>query len=727
MQGTKNSLVRLIELVALLALGLVSPYFSILVIWYLGFLVLDWLPPLWRLALGPAVGMGIVIFVVHITSIVGFSIWLTVPVVYLITLLLWWKDSKGSSLSSMWNEIPLIDRLFLSISVFLSAGLKIPFLSIPSYSSAPKDPVFHAYKTWEILKEGTIFIKHAPISFSGILTYPAGYHSLVAWISLVSGVKVPFSMMSLQLFTWIFLPLGTYLASWSMFQDKWVSRISAAVMPLTYLYYYYLHYSLLHLFLDYYLLLASIAVYTQLITEITKDSVKQYHVSWFVILFLLTSSLLIVHPYPYLLFQAYALFLAVLIIPGITTSQKMRTLFLFFFQAAGSFLVYYFIEAPNRLNVERYSKPLFHISKYYLKDNPHWFYFILKQTFWANGQFVFLPFFIVSTFWILHRKNKQGLALISTLLFFIFLIFDKIWFHVNVPYYSAIWNSERIYILLTPLFPLLHGLGISLVKRHIEARRKVILAITLTALFVIPGTYVNIDNYARELCVTVDNNTLLAFRYVDSLTGPIYVQNSLMDSGIWIPIFTDKEIIRVTTPPKKGILYVDSRGYGDIHAPPLNPLQLVNKSALISYYNGIWIFNLSQTWRDSREDALNDLYRHLMLRRNSIKAYNFEDWRYFVYGFLLRHPVVVRGILLKQWSGVFSIVNDSYIVFIPDQNYSSLRIIGLGEPARVYLNGVYLGVLDRGSVSFMTTLEKGKFYVLKFEGKVYIERIILRG
>lgn len=217
-QNNHSFLPGAIETLIILVLGLLNPYFSILVTWYLGFLVLMGKPVLWRITLGPAVGMGLVIVTVHVVSLFRLPLETSIVAVYLMTFAAWWiSDKKPLALS--WGRLSLVDRLSLSASILLSAGLKAPFIKIPSYSSA-NDLIFHAYKTWEIIREGTVFITHKPISFSGILTYPAGYHSLIAWISLASGSEVPFSMMAFQFFTWVFLPLGTYLAAKVIFDER---------------------------------------------------------------------------------------------------------------------------------------------------------------------------------------------------------------------------------------------------------------------------------------------------------------------------------------------------------------------------------------------------------------------------------------------------------------------------------------------------------------------------
>ncbi len=720
MQRTKGFAVQLMELILILVLGLVSPYFSILIPWYLGILVLESKPAVWRLTLGPAVGIGIVIVTAHLVSLLRLPLWMSVPAVYFITLLFWFKRPSKASLLEIWKNISSMDRLFLSLSVFLSAGIKAFFLQVPAYSSAPRDPIFHAYKAWEILREETIFIRDNPLGFSGFLTYPAGYHALISWVSLASRVEVPFAMEALKLFTWVFIPLGSYIAAKELFGNENTARASAIVAPLTYLYYYYLHYSLLHMFLAYYVFLAAVTVYTHVISKQKKNEVSLGDLS---ILVLVALSLLLIHPYVYLLFQAFALSLLFVHLIHYHR-QGIPAIRTFFVQVLGSYLGYYILEYPNRLKVERYTKPIFNSPGFAFKDNPHWLAYILKQTFWDNGQFVFLPFFVLGVALIFKRKSKNGMALLLTVLFDFFLIFDKLWFHINIPFYAAIWNSERIYILLAPVFPLIVGYGISGFLEVFSLTKKSVVAFVF--LLTIPGLYVNVDNYSRELCSTVDESALLVFNELKTIGEQQLYVPDFKDSGYWIPLFTGKQIKRVSTPPSDGILYIDSRGFGDIKIEPINPLTFLNKKALVIYHDGIWVFNLSKPANASNPEAIKELYRALRLRDNIIDASSFDEWKHFGYGFLLRHPVVVKGILLKEWNGVFSRANESYIVFVSDRDYSHLKIVGLGDNTKVYLDGKYIGTLNDEPAVFQIEITRDRLHVLKFEGEVYIEKVILQ-
>jgi len=696
----RTALVGSAAAILLIFFSSASPYGSLFMLWCLGFLSMRGFDLETRLLMGPAAGFTLVIILMHVVSFTGFSLSTVVFAAYSLLLIL--------SATESWREAPNfrgIDSFTVAIlifSVLLSAGIKLPFLQIPSYpGGVGSDSIFHAYKSHEILAEGTVFIKRNPLNLPMFLSYPAGYHSLIAFISLASGSAVPLSMKALKLFVWILLPLGTYALGKGILGRR-AGLAAASLMPLSYMFYYYLNYSLQHMFLDYYLLLSALTAVQELKRELS-------------VLFwgsLLAFSVLVVHPYVYLLFVAYVGFLALL-----SPSEWRWKLWLYATVIGASLVLYFVLEYPMRLPVGHYAGPIFNSPSYSFKDNPHWFAWILRETFWDHGQFVLLPFYVVGIF----ALRRRGLPLLLTLAYDLFLVLNKIWFHIPIPYYSSIWSSERIYVLITPLLPIVSGSGMSMTFSAVGSRRKVLAGVV--ALLMIPAFYVNLSNYSHEECSVLSGPALDAMSFIEKRLdeGTIYIGN-FKDSGYWIPLMTGKRIIMVSTPPERGVLYVDGRGYGDLRMNPVNPLEAWKRGSLLYYHGNIWIFRIPG--RRDNPAALRNLTAELSLRVATINARKRSDWRYFVYGFLLRHPAVLEGMILSEWSGVFSMRNTSYIMFIPLRNYSSLSIEGLGANASVYLNGLPIGYLGR-RVTFKGRIEAGRPCIIKFEGDVMIERVTL--
>ncbi|WP_456365283.1 hypothetical protein [Thermococcus sp.] len=696
----RTALVGLAAAILLIFLSSASPYGSLLMLWYLGFLSMRGFELETRLLLGPAAGFVVAIILMHAVSFTGLSLSTVVFVAYFLLLIL--------SATENWEEalnFGRIDRFAVAIlifSVLFSAGMKLPFLQIPSYpGGVGSDSIFHAYKSQEILAEGTVFIKRNPLNLPMFLSYPAGYHSLIAFISLASGSTVPLSMKALKLFVWILLPLGTYALGKGILGRR-AGLAAASLMPLSYMFYYYLNYALQHMFLDYYLLLSALTVV---------QGIKR-KLSLLLWGSLLAFSVLVVHPYVYLLFIAYVGFLALL-----SPLEGRQKLWLYATVIAASLVLYFALEYPMRLPVGHYAGPIFSRPAYSFKDNPHWFAWILRETFWNHGQFVLLPFYVVGIF----ALRRRGFPLLLTLAYDLFLVLNKIWFHVPVPYYSSIWSSERVYVLITPLLPIVSGAGMSVTFSVVGFRRKFLAGII--ALLIIPAFYVNLSNYSHEECSVLSGPALNAMSFIGRRIdeGTIYIDN-FKDSGYWIPLMTGKRIIRVSTPPERGVLYVDGRGYGDLHVNPINPLEAWKRGSLLYYHGNIWLFRIPGS--GDNPAALRNLTAELSLRDTTINAKKRSDWRYFIYGFLLRHPAVLEGMILGEWNGVFSMRNTSYIMFIPLRNYTSLSIEGLGENASVYLNGLLIGALGR-RITFKGRIRAGRPCIIKFEGDVMIKGIIL--
>ncbi|WP_456398263.1 hypothetical protein [Palaeococcus sp. (in: euryarchaeotes)] len=719
MRGAHNISWGGLELVIIPILGLINPYFSFFVVWYLGLMLLRIEDPGLRLALAPAFGSAVVIITMHVLSWAHLSLKLSIPIIYGTILFLWVSRKERKPLILLWRRIPSMERTLLAVSLLLSACLKIPFLRIPSYPGAVgSDALFHAYKSWEILREETVFISNETV-IKGIIRYPAGYHSLVAWISLASNVEVPFAMMVIKFFTWLLLPLGTYAAAKAIFKDGKVAALAAIAMPLTSMYYYYLNYSLLHMFYAYYLFLAALSAF---ILALDMDTGNAY-----VLATLASFALLITHPYPYLMFEAYAGFLVVLL--TLSRTNWKRAWRLLVVQGVGSFLLYSILEYPIRVNVAAHTKPIFGNPAYAFKDNPEWLTYILKETFVTNGQLILLPFFIVGVYYSLRGKNLKAWAVLLTVLYAFFLIANKIWLHVVIPFYSNIWSSERIYVLIIPFLPILTGRGLADVLKI--GRRKKIIGASLAMVLLVPLFYVNVMNYSREFCSTVDGTALQVFSEIRRMNvGEVYV-STFKDSGWWIPPMIGKKIAITKEVPDEGIVYIDSRGFGDVQHSTLNPLNFTEKRALILFRDGIWVFNLSKTWNESNPRALKCMEGYYSLRKGVIDGGNFEDWKYFVYGFTLRHPAIVEGIVKKEFNGAFSNLykNDTaYVFFIPERDFKEVRIVGVGN-AEVFINGAPARAFKENEVKTITVkthVKSGQPYVIEFRGIVLVEDIILR-
>jgi len=119
------------------------------------------------------------------------------------------------------------------------------------------------------------------------------------------------------------------------------------------------------------------------------------------------------------------------------------------------------------------------------------------------------------------------------------------------------------------------------------------------------------------------------------------------------------------------------------------------------------------------------------LDKDVIDGRNFGDWRYFIYGFTIRHPAIVEGIITKRFEGVFSSLynknSTAYVFFIPRRDFNEIKIVGVGN-AEVFVNGAPVGAFGGNivkTIAVKTRIKRGRQCVIEFRGIVLIEKITL--
>jgi len=719
---------RLLYLSLIVPIALISRvnvYGTIALIWCLGYVVLTITAPdldfLIRVSLGPALGFAVIVLLIHILS------WLRAPLSlgYWIAAFIALAAGLAASTCRSSPKNITLSVYGVALAIALSVLPKLPFFSVPAYPGAVgHDAIFHAYKAFEMIKEDTVFIKHFPPGFSGIVTYPAGYHSLVVFLSLSSGCNVPCSMLALKVFTWVLIPLGTFAAAKAIFKDAEAAVAASIVAPLAYLYYYYLNYSLLQEFLDYYMVLASMAVFV--------IAMERVSVRTFVIVLLLASTTLLIHPYEYLAFEAYAFFALVLGL-FVNRSERVRghllRAALFAGQAIGSVVLYYTVEYPIRIpptsNIARFNVPA-----YAFKDNFGWLLWITKQTFIENGQFVLGFFFVVGVLCILTRfRREHSLALLAFVAYVYFLAVNKIVLHVPIPYYSGIWSTERIYVLLTPVLPVIEGAGfyllVSCLMRSSRHRRAV--GATFAVLLLLPAFYVNAWNVSFEKASCVDGSVLRAFGYINGLPVNTVFTPSYPDSSPWLRLYlnTQKHVVPLKEPSQlpanasNAVVYVDSQGCGDLllGTQKFNPWILLSHHALLFFDDNVWVFNST---RLAAPRVPRVLLRYYTMTSASLDLSSMGDWKYLSYGFLLKHPSVIYAALFEGGSYSLVVSNVSVISFVPTERYTRMSLgvyLPSNETVSVLINGLRVGEVHKSGIhSFNYTFNPGVLYLVELRG-----------
>ncbi|ASJ03135.1 hypothetical protein A3L09_07655 [Thermococcus profundus] len=718
MKERRTKALNVVLALSVVVISKLEPHLTLLLPCYLGFMLvrnIKDLDSISKFSISPAVGLGVTIFLIHILSWLRLSLRLAYPILAFLVIVI----SLLVHPVKVRRDVSIFAISGVGISLLLSFGIKIPFFEVPTYPAGVSRPdaVFHAYKSLEILMENTLFIKNVPSGFDDIIAYPSGYHSIVAFLSGATGITVAKAMLILKIYTWIFIPLGTYAAAWSVFKDTKIAVFSSILAPISSLYYYYLNYSLFHQFLNYYMFLAAVSLYNMTIETPERRNI--------LLSLVVISAVLMIHPYVYLAFVAYATFVVLL------TSLKRkkidtRVLEISILQVVGSFLAYYTLEYPIRVNPMRHVA-FFNASQYAFKDSISWVAGILKYTFFDEWQVILGLFFVVGMIYGIKHGTYSLQALIATVFYLLFLVFNKIAFHIPIPFYSGIWSSERVYVLITPIIPIIGGTGLYFTLKYIERlfMHPKIVMVSLALLLILPAFYVNLWNFSFEMATEITSDTIKAYEFIEQTDPETIVVPKFYDSGTWIKVYLpEKNLIMVENMSeiqeyKDGILYVDSRGYGDIRINPINPWEIAQKYQVIYFNDNIWIFNLS-----NRSDKVGmyplSLYQYYTINKDEIQASNINDWRYLSYGFLLRHPVIIHGIKFEKWDIVLTRSKRAVIAVVPNRDY-----VGIGvelypqgnQIIEVFINGNLVGEIREGGYwRFECPLKKGNLYIIELEG-----------
>ncbi|NJF25936.1 hypothetical protein [Thermococcus sp. Bubb.Bath] len=639
----------------------------------------------------PVFGMATVVFSSYLLSLVGVSLnylGLSLVVIGVILFLLTPQSTEWEFDPPMWGV--------LSLSVFLQFLIRRFYFLLPDYRAA--DTWFHASKVRMILDSHSLYFSNVPQYFPrSIVSYPSGYHAFIAWLSRGDPWNIIFAMNDLRLFEIAYLPLGTYLLARSL-AGKRAAVFAALVVPFSALYYYFVQYALLPAFTNYMLFLVASFVYVEAFLK------KERRLIWASAF--LASLVLLVHPYQYMVFEAFAFFL--LLREGFTRDN----LRIFTIQLAVSALLYYILTpgASSYASRGAVMNPV-----YPNKDNLNFLRFILTYTFVNHGQFFLAAGFVLALILSLARWNRSA-PLSLTFLFMILVILDKIFLRIPIPYYSAIWNSERAFLLLTPIIPILEGIGIyeivswvsSAVSRYpikFAGRVKVLVAFSLVLIFVAPAVVpLSIEHMASESSYLLDSDVLSSIHWISSHLGNQTVATAcVFDSGRWLPILTDTPIVCVAN--NKGLkaseyrallngtltrwAYLDTRGAAEIEPYPLNVEDFYNRFRLVYFKDGIWLFDV----RNHNTSGNINLVKSYFMVNDSIDISRGRGaLRYFVYGWVIKNSAAQR-ILLEGVPYVATVTGNATIAFVPKRDYSALKVL-LSAPASgvdFYINGEYAG------------------------------------
>ncbi|ASJ17357.1 hypothetical protein A3L04_09885 [Thermococcus chitonophagus] len=591
------------------------------------------------LLLSPGIGFIVVILVGLFFGRIGIPFSVIWPTMAVFSVVLSLK-------TSIRIKIENFDGAVLLASIFLSFLVRSFYFLLPDYRAA--DTWFHGSKVKMILLSNTPYFSPSlvPEYFSKTISnYPPGYHVLVAFYTGGVSGEIIYAMNALRLFEIAYLPVATYLVGKKIKRE--IGLIAAPITSVSALYFYFVQYALLPAFFNYLLFLFSAFVLFEVREERSSPA----------ILGIFGGTMGIVHPYQYIVFQIMALLV-------------LRDLRKFSYQLATSLiLMIIFMPLP-----QKYAEGTVKVNSYYPnKDNPEFLKHMLKYTFVSNGQIIFGLAFLLGLF--VYRPIS------GTFFVILLIILNKIFFRVHVPVVSAIWNSERAFMLATPLIPIISAQGLYLIIRRWRSLGVFLLIAGIALAF----PYVRIEHLASESSYLLDDETVDFILKVHKIVGDHEVLTACeFDSGRWIPILTDTPIKCYGGGVDNATyIYVDSRGAGELRAYPLDVTQLYSKYGILEFYNGLWLLSRVNKTSSRAIEKVCSYY----LASGEISWLN--STKYFVHGFIIKN-YATQKLRLMGYPYAVSVSKNSTILFCTKEYIKMLEIkiaVGKGrEKANIYVD-----------------------------------------
>lgn len=666
------------------------------------------------LLLSPATGLSLVIWSSYVLSIVGIPLKLGLVVEFVILfVLVIFSVLKVDSLPNSSPEITLNkkDYLYLSLTLLLAV---IPKFIYYQYPSANSDPFFHSLKIKEIVLSNSLFFTDTSCG-SSLISYPSGYHSIIATLVLISGERLPDIMKAmyiLEIFKWVLYPTGTFFMAYSLVGRKDIAHMASFISIITPLYYNWQNFIILPATLNYYFFMILIGVYS--LYERFSNT-KLYALILFYIF-----PMVAIH-----LFQFYILsfFVLVLAMYSIILEKAVKNTVKIIIPVISGPLIYLLLTLPIR----QFYSPIKiattnMLNKTFLAyiDTPKAFFnSFVKPCFIDNSMYIPTLFTIIGILTMLYTgtkyKERLNIAFVSVAFFVAFIILNRLILHVFIPFISYIYTAGRALVLLTPTVPVFTAVGvintIETVKNHFKCQSRVMRFLLFSVILVGLLSLMFSAEYSLFLQQSnalqhslVGKNSLEAIEWIEFhvLPNTVFLNQGIIDSGEYITSLTksksifnwiNKETIHMgsleihpwnhTQLISQGIsyVYVDTSKQvceGELHncviCSAIDVSEFIDRYRILYFNDGVWIFNLNDTKRDNNR-LFKEINQYYYLTADTIYAGLPQFYKYLVYGFRIFAYDVISRTIKKDYPPALPIVQDhGTILFVPNETYDSLTI-----------------------------------------------------
>lgn len=650
-----------------------SSYAAFFVPAILGFNLLRYLLPKERslfelLSLSPAVGFSVLIILFYVSSLLGVGIKEAATFYTLIVIVSNFLPSRGRGFN-----VPLRDvlKFFLPIT----AVVLVHFVAY-TYPTDNVDNFFHAVKIRYTLLSNSMFPQGAP--FPSVRGYPGGYHAVVSYMVILTKSTIPLAMKDFRILAWAVLLLGVYLFAREWFGEKTAYFSLLSVLMTNLCYYYLIVYIEPNFFGFYFFLVMLVLLRKHFFGENSREL--------FVLVLLLGSSALLVHPYA---FENYVLLGSLYALLGVREKRSLLSSSLILSFVVLPLLIFIILDPyflGLRMGIGLTPVKVSHDNWGFLKLLIEWS--TIRNLNYSGLLFMLSAFFVG-----IRRRNPEILSLFCY--WAIVVVFSIVRIISGTPFLGPFKLAavERMYLWLVPVLPVIIGFGMRSLYEFATSNRKKVLQISyfvLVAMFFLAPTFGTArDLVSAEANFYVTPDVLEDFHWLSNNVHSAKVLNSCYsDSAPWLPFFTEKNYTvmfwdygskacvynnktlnqTVETLLKDNFTMSQTIAFIDTNAPSLNPLWFLKRYELLRINENDWIFNLSSR-NVSRNSVL--VLNALRLCSPTIPGNTFKYGKYYVWGFTKKYYYVTYFAFNGQYYA-WLFENPGVIAFNPCRSYKGV-------------------------------------------------------
>ena len=482
----------------------------------------------------------------------------------LLIIFIYFLKNKKLNFKGAFSKIKLFNfkKSHLILMIILLFTIFIGYNIFPPNPANTTDTQYHSYKTKAMVEEKTIFYNTNEIPYKYYIYYPAGFHSIIYFLSSSVG-DILNSIQFIKFYILILFVLGYYLIGESI--KKGLGCWIALFLPLTNVVYRIIG-VLLPNILGYAMMLVGIFFILQY--RNTKNNI-------YLILFSFTiASLIYIHTFPLIITTLFLIAVSIqdiILRNGIKLFKFYNSKFHFDKKVINYWISFFggvlfsisLIYSKMAKNIVSYGKstnftpePISTIIHNILAGTGIFYLYILTKisldntnTFLISLVFTFL--FILSIYYLLKLKNGAPFILLFILL--ILNIINIKFIHIYIPFFSSQYDSARMAMHIQIIMPIFYGSGCYLIYKLIEniklinAKKYKIIKysfISFIILFSIFSAYTNyniIQDKHKDSFV-IHNNDLKIFEYMNNhnITNET-ILNFGEDAGQFLPIYTENK------------------------------------------------------------------------------------------------------------------------------------------------------------------------------------------